>query len=85
MTSSRTLQTATGFGPGVLAPGKPYDGSLVKLRLLDGLHETSQEVVATPTTSKVKGTIFRCPEHCTQISAKASLGSSGLGKVHALP
>lgn len=71
MTLSPTLRTATGFAPGVLASGESYDGSPVKLRLLDGLHEMSQETAATPTTSKVKGVIFRFPEDCTQISAKA--------------
>lgn len=32
--SSWTLQAATGFGLGVLAPGKPYNVFLVKLHLL---------------------------------------------------
>jgi len=71
LTSSQTLQTATGFGLGISAPGKPYDGSLVKLHLPDELHETRQELAASPTTSKVKGIIFRCPEDLTEISAKA--------------
>lgn len=71
MTSSPTLQTATGFAPGVLASGESYDRSLVKLHLLGGLDEMSQEMAATPTTSKVKGVIFRFPEDRTQISAKA--------------
>lgn len=68
MISSWTLQAAKAFGLGVLAPGKPYDVSLVKPHLP---HEKSQEMVTTPIISKVKGIIFRCLEDRTQMSARA--------------
>lgn len=44
-----------------------------------------RKIEATFTASKVKGSVFRCPENHTQLSAKASLFFNDLRKVHLLP
>lgn len=78
MTFSWTLQTATDYGLGILAQGQAYSESFMKLHPLSGLNEVTEEIEATFTAFKVKGGVFRCPENCTQLSAKTSLVFNGL-------